>query len=33
MFEAMEHGKFSALYVIGENPAQSEADQGRALRF
>ena len=33
MFEAMEHHKFSALYVIGENPAQSEADQGRALRL
>ncbi len=31
MFEAMEHGKFRALYVLGENPAQSEADQGRAM--
>jgi predicted molibdopterin-dependent oxidoreductase YjgC len=30
MFEAMEHGELSALYVIGENPAQSEADQTRA---
>jgi formate dehydrogenase major subunit len=30
MFEAMEHGELSALYVIGENPAQSEADQKRA---
>jgi formate dehydrogenase major subunit len=30
MFEAMERGELSALYVIGENPAQSEADQGRA---
>jgi formate dehydrogenase major subunit len=30
MFEAMEHGELPALYVIGENPAQSEADQGRA---
>jgi formate dehydrogenase major subunit len=30
MFEAMEHGELRALYVIGENPAQSEADQGRA---
>ena len=30
MFEAMEHGDLSALYVIGENPAQSEADQKRA---
>ena len=26
MFEAMEAGKLRALYVIGENPAQSEAD-------
>ena len=26
MFEAMEHGELRALYVIGENPAQSEAD-------
>ncbi len=33
MFEAMEHGKLRALYVIGENPAQSEADLGRALRL
>src|SRR5205823_8747242 len=30
MFEAMEHGELRALYVIGENPAQSEADQQRA---
>jgi formate dehydrogenase major subunit len=30
MFEAIEHGELSALYVIGENPAQSEADQTRA---
>src|SRR5262249_48774485 len=30
MFEAMEHGDLTALYVIGENPAQSEADQERA---
>src|SRR5204862_907062 len=30
MFDAMEHGELSALYVIGENPAQSEADQARA---
>jgi predicted molibdopterin-dependent oxidoreductase YjgC len=30
MFEAMEHGELRALYVIGENPAQSEADQTRA---
>ena len=31
MFEAMEHGELTALYVIGENPAQSEADQQRAI--
>jgi len=30
MFEAMEEGEMRALYVIGENPAQSEADQTRA---
>ena len=29
MFEAMERGELKALYVIGENPAQSEADQHR----
>ena len=33
MFEAMEHGELKALYVIGENPAQSEADQIRARRL
>jgi formate dehydrogenase major subunit len=33
MFEAMEHGEMSALYVIGENPAQSEADQNRAVKL
>ncbi len=33
MFEEMEHGKLRSLYVIGENPAQSEADQTRALRL
>jgi formate dehydrogenase major subunit len=27
MFEAMEHGEMTSLFVIGENPAQSEADQ------
>ena len=26
MFEAMERGELTTLYVIGENPAQSEAD-------
>jgi formate dehydrogenase major subunit len=30
MFEAMEHSELRSLYVIGENPAQSEADQTRA---
>jgi len=33
MFEAMEHGELHALYVLGENPAQSEADTGRAVRL
>jgi predicted molibdopterin-dependent oxidoreductase YjgC len=31
MFKAMEHGDLSALYVIGENPANSEADQHHAI--
>ena len=31
MFQAMERGEFNTLYVIGENPAQSEADQHRAV--
>jgi formate dehydrogenase major subunit len=30
MLEAMERGELRALYVIGENPAQSEADARRA---
>ena len=30
MFEAMERGELRALYVIGENPAQSEADADHA---
>jgi formate dehydrogenase major subunit len=30
MFEAMERGELRCLYVIGENPAQSEADAKRA---
>ena len=30
MFEAMERGDLTALYVIGENPAASEADAHRA---
>jgi predicted molibdopterin-dependent oxidoreductase YjgC len=33
MFEAMERGELDTVYVIGENPAQSEADQERALRL
>ncbi len=33
MFEAMEKGDFKALYVIGENPADSEADQNRAMKL
>lgn len=32
MFEAMEHGSLRAVYCIGENPAQSEADSEQALR-
>jgi formate dehydrogenase major subunit len=31
MFEAMERGDLRTLYVIGENPAQSEADTTRAI--
>ena len=30
MFEAMESGDLEALYVVGENPCQSEADQHHA---
>jgi formate dehydrogenase major subunit len=33
MFEAMEHGEMTALYVIGENPAQSEAEMERAIQL
>ena len=32
MFHAMEQGELTALYVIGENPVQSEADQAKAIR-
>ncbi|MFF3286341.1 molybdopterin oxidoreductase family protein [Streptomyces sp. NPDC003023] len=32
MFEAMESGDLRAVYCIGENPAQSEADTGQAVR-
>src|SRR5690606_28556087 len=31
MFEAMHAGKLRGLYVIGENPAQSEADALHAV--
>ena len=31
MFAAMERGELDTLYVIGENPAQSEADQQHAI--
>jgi formate dehydrogenase major subunit len=33
MFNAMEEGKLRGLYVIGENPLHSEADQGRCERL
>jgi predicted molibdopterin-dependent oxidoreductase YjgC len=33
MFEAMAHGEMHAAYAIGENPAQSEADQSRTERL
>jgi formate dehydrogenase major subunit len=33
MFDAMEHGELRALYVLGENPAQSEADTPRAVHL
>ncbi len=33
MFEAMGRGELRALYVIGENPAQSEADSSHALQL
>jgi formate dehydrogenase major subunit len=31
MFDAMERGELTAVYCIGENPVQSEADQARAI--
>ena len=31
MFDAMEHGDLRSLLVVGENPAQSEADVSRAV--
>jgi formate dehydrogenase major subunit len=33
MFDGMEHGEVRAVYAIGENPAQAEADQHRAVRL
>ncbi|CAB4865486.1 unannotated protein [freshwater metagenome] len=33
MFESMERKEIRALYVIGENPAQSEADSGHAIHI
>jgi predicted molibdopterin-dependent oxidoreductase YjgC len=33
MFNAAERGELHALYAIGENPAQAEADQHRAQRL
>ena len=33
MFEAMERGEMRAVYVIGENPAQSEADKEHSVHL
>jgi len=33
MFEAMERGELRSLYVIGENPADSEADMDHAMKL
>ncbi len=33
MFEAMERGDLRSVYVIGENPAQSEADKTHAIKL
>ena len=33
MFEAMEQGELTTAYIVGENPARSEADQTRAVRL
>ena len=32
MFDAMDRGDLPALYVVGENPLQSEADRHRTER-
>jgi formate dehydrogenase major subunit len=33
MFEAMERRELTTVYIVGENPARSEADQTRAVRL
>ncbi|TMC88358.1 MAG: formate dehydrogenase, partial [Chloroflexi bacterium] len=33
MFESMDHREMKAVYIVGENPARSEADQTRAVRL
>jgi formate dehydrogenase major subunit len=33
MFDAMERGELTALYVVGENPMQSESDRHRTQRL
>jgi predicted molibdopterin-dependent oxidoreductase YjgC len=33
MFEAMERGELRSVYIVGENPARSEADQTRAVHL
>jgi predicted molibdopterin-dependent oxidoreductase YjgC len=33
MFEAMDRGELKSAYIVGENPARSEADQTRAVRL
>ena len=33
MFDAMERGELKTLFVLGENPADSEADRNRALKL
>jgi predicted molibdopterin-dependent oxidoreductase YjgC len=33
MFEAMHRGELTTAYIVGENPARSEADQTRAVRL
>jgi predicted molibdopterin-dependent oxidoreductase YjgC len=33
MFDAMERGELTTLYVLGENPADSEADRHRAIKL